>query len=188
VDRIAHPAYANHPISALQYLENVQLLQYFDFAGLTESVAEVSALLFEASTSSEVQKTVLYLEGVSIAIESSLRRSGMVQANALLSSLLRTLIHLSRTYSCLLVLLDLASTKDSKGDDMIQSAFASATGSDMRYQPGGALSRTLVGALDILVTVHDAHGTVTDGSVIVEVVKDRVGNALGQWAIWNSKK
>lgn len=133
-------------------------------------------------------QAVLYLEGVGIATETLQRRSGMVQANSLLSSLLRTLIHLSRSYPCLLILLDLGLRKDSKGNDAIQSAFASATGSGIRYHPGGALGRTLVGALDVVVVVHDAHSTVTDGSMVVEVVKDRVGGALGQWTVWDPKK
>lgn len=50
------------------------------------------------------------------------------------------------------------------------------------------MGRTLVGALDVVVVVHDAHSTVTDGSMVVEVVKDRVGGALGQWTVWDPKK
>jgi hypothetical protein len=186
-DRLSHPSTTKTPLNAIQYLEKVQLLQYFDFAGLTESVEEVSVSFCDMSASSAMQKTILYLEGIGIAIENSQRRSGMVPANASFSSLLRTLVHLSRTYPCLLILLDLGSRKDSKGDDAIQSAFASGTGNEMRYSPGGALGQTLVGALDVMVIVHDAHGTVTDGS-IVEVAKDRVGSTLGQWAVWKSKK
>lgn len=187
VNRLSHPSATETPLDAIRYLEKVQLLQYFDFAGLTESVEEVSALLFHTSVSTAVQETILYLEGIGIAIENSQRRSGMVQANALLSSVLRTLVHLSRTYPCLLILLDVGPGKDSKGDDAIQSAFSSPAGSEVKYQPAGALGRTLIGALDVMVVVHDVHGTVTDGS-IVEVVKDRIGSTLGQWALWNSRQ
>lgn len=166
----------------------MQLLQYFDFAGLTESVAEVSALLFDMDNSSTAQKAILCLEGISTAIENSQRRNGVVQANALLSSVLRTLTYLSRTYPCLLILLNLGWTQDAKGDEVIQSAFASATGRDLRHQPRGELGRTLEWALDVMVVVHDARGSTTDGSMIVEVVKDRVGDALGQWTAWKFRK
>jgi hypothetical protein len=187
VNRLSHIPVTLEQANAVKYLENVQLLQFFDFAGLTESVAEVSALLFHGGHSSAGQKTVLYLEGVGIAIENIQRRSGMVQANAMLSSLLRTLVHLSRTYPCLLILLQLDLRKDSKGDEAIRSAFASATASEIRYQPGGALGRTLEGALDVMVAVHDGYGTTNDGAMIVEVVKDRAGNALHQWAVWKTR-
>lgn len=170
--------------TAVQYLESVQLLQYFDFAGLTESVAEVSSRQFALSNESASQKTILYIEGLDVMIEGTQRRSGLVQANALLSSLLRTLVHLSRTHPCLLVLLDLRLREDSKGDEATLSAFASAIGSDMRLQCGGALGQTLDAGLDVLVLVHDAHGIATTGSAIVEVVKDRVDDALGEWAVW----
>ena len=147
----------------------------------------MSALLFHNGHSSGVKKTILYLEGLGIAIENLQRRSGMVQANAMLSSLLRTLVHLSRTYPCLLILLQLDLRKDSKRDEAIRSAFTSATASEIKHQPGGALGRTLEGALDVMVVVHDGYGTTTDGAMIVEVVKDRAGNSLHQWAIWKTR-
>lgn len=187
VSRLSNISPTQEPANAIKYLKNVQLLQSFDFAGLTESVAEVSALLFQGDYSSEMKMTILYLEGIGIAIENIQRRSGMVQANAMLSSLLRTLVHLSRTYPCLLILLQLDMRKDSKRDEAIRSAFTSATASEMRYQPGGALGRTLEGALDVMVVVHDGYGTTTDGAMIVEVVKDRAGNSLHQWAIWKTR-
>lgn len=153
-------------------------------------MAEVSALLFHGGHPSGAKRTILYLEGIGIAIENTQRRSGMVQANATLSSLLRTLVHLARTYPCLLILLQLDLRKDSrKGDEAIRSAFTSATGSEIRYQPGGALGWTLEGALDVMVVVHDGYGTTNaaDGAMIVEVVKDRTGNALHQWAVWKTR-
>ena len=187
VSRLSNISPTQEPANAIKYLKNVQLLQFFDFAGLTESVAEVSALLFQGDYSSEMKMTILYLEGIGIAIENIQRRSGMVQANAMLSSLLRTLVHLSRTYPCLLILLQLDMRKDSKRDEAIRSAFTSATASEIKHQPGGALGRTLEGALDVMVVVHDGYGTTTDGAMIVEVVKDRTGNALHQWAVWKTK-
>ena len=168
--------------SAVQLLGEAQLLQYFDFAGLAESVEEVSSRLFLATTS--LQKRILYIEGLGTIIESAQRRSGIVQANALLASLLRSLTHLSRTYPYLLVLLELELRLDSKVDDAVQSAFASGTGSDMTVEPRGALGRSLDGAVDVMVLVHTPHGTAIDGSTIVEVVKDRMGDGVGEWAVW----
>jgi hypothetical protein len=187
VDRLCVPPATTTQWSAVQYLERVQVLQYFDFAGLTESVAEVSARLFDGRTSATSQKTVLYIEGLGTMIEGTQRRSGLVQSVALLSSLLRSLTHLSRTHPCLLTVVDLRFGNDPKGEDAIQSTFATATGSDMRMQPEGTLGRTIEAALDVLVLVHDARGTATTGSSIVEVVKDRVGGALGEWAVWRNK-
>jgi hypothetical protein len=187
LDRLPVPPATTTQRSAVQCLQSVQVLQYFDFVGLTESVAEVSARLFHMSTAATSQKTVLYIEGLATMIEGTQRRSGLVQADALLSSLLRSLTHLSRTHPCLLTIVGLQLGKDSKGDDAIQFAFAGATVSDLRMQPGGALGRTMEAALDVLVVVHDAHDAATTGSSIVEVVKDRVGDALGEWAVWKNK-
>ncbi len=160
------------------------MLQYFDFAGLAESVEEVSSRIFQASTQTSSQKRVLYIEGLGTTIESAQRRSGVVQANALLTALLRTVTHLSRIYPHLLVVLGLDLRLDSRVDDGIQSVFASGTGSDLRMDPRGALGRTLEGALDVVVLVHNAYGTAIDGSTIVEVVKDRLGDTVGEWAVW----
>jgi len=41
--------------------------------------------------------------------------------------------------------------------------------------------------LDIMILVQDGRGTENDGKMIVEVVKDRIGDRVGQWADWKSK-
>lgn len=102
-------------------LDSVSLLQYFDFAGLADAVAEVSRTLFvkqhsqpgrhpnhgSSSTTpdTDTNHSILLLSGLVATLSSLTRTSGPVSASALLAPLLRSLTQLSRTNPNLLLLL-----------------------------------------------------------------------------------
>lgn len=189
---------SNASALALKLLDSVQILQYFDFAGLAESVSEVAASLHELqassgkyvaarkSASSEENPLILFIDGLGSALESTQRRSGIVHANALAASLLRSITHLSRSHPSLLVLLSLETSRDTRSGEDFVSAFSSSTGRTVSgVSPGGVLVRTLLSGIDTSVLVHDmVHSGLEDGDMIVEVIKDRVGGSLGCWAVW----
>ena len=186
--------------ASLRLLETVQILRYFDVAGLTESLSEVDARLHPIQCASDAcpgtagrsrTRTILYIDGLGPALESVQRRSGSVQANALAVSLLRSITHLSRLHSALLVVLNLPTKQDGRGDDEVTSAFSqtgrSACGQSLSR--GGMLGRMIADGVDTMVLVHGAvDPSASDGDHIVEVVKDRVGGCLGAWAVWRDKE
>jgi hypothetical protein len=181
----------------LQLLNTVQIMQYFDVAGLAESISEVSSRLHDQNSRSETLSTshgkdpwrmkrqILLLDGLCPALESTQRRSGLVQANALAASLVRSVAHLSRSYPLLLVLFLLEASRDVRSGDELTSAFSSLGNSICGISPGGMLGRTLLAGIDTVILLHDTvDAGLNDGDLIAEVVKDRVGASLGQWGIW----
>ena len=172
-------------------------MQYFDVAGLAESISEVSSRLHDQNSRSETLSTshgkdprrmkrqILLLDGLCPALESTQRRSGLVQANALAASLVRSVAHLSRSYPLLLVLFILEASRDMRSGDELTSAFSSPGNSIRGISPGGMLGRTLLAGIDTVILLHDTvDAGLNDGDLIAEVVKDRVGASLGQWGIW----
>jgi hypothetical protein len=181
----------------LQLLNTVQIMQYFDVAGFAESISEVSSRLHDQNNRSETLSTshgkdlrrmkrqILLLDGLGPALESTQRRSGLVQANALAASLVRSVAHLSRSYPLLLVLFTLEAGRDMRSGDELTSAFSSPSNSICGISPGGMLGRTLLTGIDTVILLHDTvDAGLNDGDLIAEVVKDRVGPSLGQWVIW----
>jgi hypothetical protein len=185
---------AGRESNSLQLLNTVQIMQYFDVAGLAESISEVSSCLHDLKSHSEtrsakdswgVKRQILLLDGLCAALESTQRRSGPVQANAMAASLVRSVAHLSRSYPLLLVLLILEASRDMRSGDELTSAFSSPGNGICGISPGGMLGRTLLAGIDTVILLHDTvDGGLNNGDVIAEVVKDRVGANLGQWAVW----
>lgn len=183
--------------TCLQLLDTVQIMQYFDLAGLAESLSEVATYLHNfysgpapllpshGMVSPSKKRHVLLVDGLCPALESTQRRSGVVQANALAASLLRSVTHLSRSYPSLLVLLSLEVSRDARGAKEITSAFSDLGEGTCGVSPGGVLQRALLAGIDTVVLLHDmGDAGLEDGNLIVEVVKDRVGAGLGQWVVW----
>jgi hypothetical protein len=55
--------------------------------------------------------------------------------------------------------------------------------------PGGMAQKTLLAGIDTVVLLHDTvDAGLKNGDLIVEVVKDRTGAGLGQWATWSNPK
>ena len=180
----------------LQLLNTVQIMQYFDVAGLAESISEVSSRLHNLNSRSETLSTsygknpqrmkrqILLLDGLCAALESTQRRSGLVQANALAASLVRSVAHLSRSYPSLLVLFTLEASRDMRSGDELTSAFSSPGNSICGISPGGMLGRTILAGIDTVILLHGAIDAGLNGDLIAEVVKDRTGASLGQWVVW----
>jgi hypothetical protein len=174
----------------IQLLDTVQLMPYFDFVGLSESFSEVSARLHDLRNgarkdSSLLKRHILLVDGLCPALESAQRRSGLVQANALAASFLRSITHLSRSHPSLLILLKLVASQDARGGEQLISAFSSPGKSFCGVSPGGMLENTLLAGTDTVVLLHDTvYAGLRDGDLILEVVKDRVGTSLGQWVVW----
>lgn len=183
--------------STLQLLNTVQIMQYFDVAGLTESISEVSSCLHDLNSRSKTLSTsygkdpqrmkrqILLLDGLCPTLESTQRRSGLVQANALAVSLVRSVAVLSRSHPSLLVLFTLEASRDMRSGDELTSAFSSPGNSICGISPGGILSKTILAGIDNVIVLHDTvDAGLNDGDLIVEVVKDRVGASLGWWVVW----
>ena len=177
-------------IDPLHLLDTVQIMQYFDVAGLAESISEVSSCLHDLKSvlsmdSSPLKRHILLVDGLCPALESMQRRGGLVQANALAASVLRSITHLSRSHSSLLVLLNLESSTDTRAGEELTSAFSSPGKDICGISPGGTLQRTLLAGIDTVVLLHRwvASGLENE-DLIVEVIKDRVGAGLGHWVAW----
>ncbi|EXJ81187.1 hypothetical protein A1O3_07477 [Capronia epimyces CBS 606.96] len=201
-------------VAALELLKYVRLLQYFDLAGLAESLAEVSEGIFrriqsDKQSRDKTVRDIVLIQGHQNAVSTIHRRSGLVQANALLSSLVRNITQISRMSRDVLVLVEAAvepglQAGEEARQDMtrskrylagieLDSAFASLHGECLRLVCGSeTLSRTLDVAFDTMVVVHDGFGRVIDEvrghgkseRRIVEVVKDRLGDMTGSWGLW----
>jgi len=200
----------------------VQLLQYFDLAGLVESIAEVSESIYQFPQVDSLRdqttpKTinahqdpehVVLIEGLASTLSATQRRSGLVQANALLASLTRSIAQLSKLARRPLVLISIpidVRTRRENGQTettylqragqglQLESAFSGQDGESYTLACGSMLlSQTLAESLDRLVHVHDAFGRAPSrrrhpnlpAQCVTEVMKDRVGNLAGLWAVW----
>ena len=211
--------------AAMSLLNNVQLLQYFDFAGLSESIAEISERLYQLSQNSPDIGTkgpraisdpkskppqLVLIQGLVATILATQRRSGFVQANAILSNLTRDITRLSRSSGAPLVLVDIhvgvndpsepaqQNTRDLRRETMgieLDSAFSGPNGESFRMDGGSSsLSQILEASFDRLVLVHDGFGRVTtrpkdkkmQRKLVIEAIKDRLGGMTGVWALWEA--
>jgi hypothetical protein len=199
--------------AATQVLQDVKLLQYFDLAGLVEAVAEVNEAIYRQSqqprdpnAAGEVENLVL-IQGIGPTMSATHRRSGFVQANALLAGLTRNVVQLSRTFGGVMVLVDVPVAVDttvsggqpsglstSTVGTELESAFSGPAGEALRLALGNeSLSQILEAALDRMVAVHDGLGRLRTKPLhqqerVVEVVKDRLGDLTGLWATWTSDR
>lgn len=201
------------PATAIDLLNSVQVLQYFDLAGLADALTEVSGGIYRRNhleseqhpandgTSSGLKDLVL-VQGIAQTIAVTHRRSGIVQANALLSGLARNIVQLSRISRDVLVVVDCPVEIDIPSGESnprkfvkgveLESAFSSPSGETLRLVCGHeTLSRTLHETFDCIVAVHDGFGKLNPQTKrpsgqrerVVEVVKDRIGDLMGSWAV-----
>lgn len=211
----------------MDLLKKVQLLQFFDLAGLVESIAEVNESIYQLSqTTSQRKQTstsainsntdlqcMVLVEGLAPTLSVAQRRSGIVQANALLAGLTRSITQLSKLSAQPLVLIsvpiEVHATRIAEGDRetsspkrdgqgmLLDSAFSGPNGERYRLACGSlTLSRTLEASLDRLVHVHDAVGRAPVPKrhrqllykYAIEVIKDRIGSMTGMWSTWQVQK
>ena len=201
--------------TAINLLKPVRLLQYFDLAGLAESVAEISEGAYRVTQAQERQhdssqvRNIVLIQGVGQTISATHRRSGLVQANALLAGLMRNVAQLCRISGDVLVLLecaiemevtidnqpnqDAARSRTVKGI-VLDSAFSGPSGESLKLTSSHeTLSRTVEAVLDCLIVVHDGLGRLTADKrrnepqvQVVEVVKDRINDVTGLWDLWKA--
>jgi len=207
--------------TAIELLKGVQLLQYFDFAGLVEAVAEVSEALYRrpqrpekpdpnAMMTPSQNQDIILLQGLGPTVTATYRRSGLVHANALLASLMRSIVQVSRMPGNALVLVefpveiegivDVGSIQDPKRKSLhgipLDSAFCGPRGESLRLMCGHeTLARTMDSGFDCTVIVHDGLGRIRNRSghskqthYVIETVKDRLGGSTGLWAPWTTDR
>ncbi|EXJ63713.1 hypothetical protein A1O7_00048 [Cladophialophora yegresii CBS 114405] len=203
--------------AAIELLKPVRLLQYFDLAGIAESVAEVSDSLYRDSQKHERQcrtghvHNLVLVQGIGPTVFATYRRSNLLQANALLASLCRNITQLSRSLGDILVMVEFlveveeADNMQQKQDAVrtrtarsmvLDSAFLGPRGETLRLAScHESLSRTLAASWDSVVAVHDGLGRITDNKSseeyrdqVVEVIKDRSGNLTGLWDVWKEAR
>ncbi|OAL35662.1 hypothetical protein AYO20_05043 [Fonsecaea nubica] len=177
--------------AALELLKTVRLLQYFDLAGLAESLAEISQELFQrthatnTSINPEAGKRtsphdIVLIQGLGQTVSATHRRSGLVQSNALLRNLMRNITQIARISRDVLVLvvvpLEIGAIRDTQlyqeaakprrvqAAIEMKSAFAGTNGEALRLYYSGheSLARTLEAALDCIVVAHDGFGRVKE--------------------------
>ncbi|OAP58102.1 hypothetical protein AYL99_07192 [Fonsecaea erecta] len=176
--------------AAIELLKPVRLLQYFDLAGLAESLAEISQDLFRRSHATHepvtadvgrctLPKDIVLIQGLGQTVSATHRRSGLVQSNALLGNLMRNITQISRISRDVLVLVDVAleagvahgpqSHQDAArarrmhGTIQLESVFAGSNGETLRLYCGHeSLARTLEANLDRIVVAHDGFGRVQE--------------------------
>lgn len=211
--------------AAVDLLKKVQLLQFFDLAGLVESITEVSESIYQltqvgsqrnqmppkATNAHQEPQHVVLIEGLASTLSATQRRSGFVQANALLAGLTRSITQLSKLSGRPLVLISVpidvrtgsepgqTETTHLQRDGQglpLESAFSGRNWESYTLVCGSMiLSQTLARSLDQLVHVHDAFGRAQSRrkdpklpiDCVIEVMKDRVGNLTGLWAPWQSQ-
>jgi hypothetical protein len=176
----------------IKLLNSVQLMPYFDFVGLSESLSEVACHLDDlhknrVTDSLPWKRHILFIDGLCPALDSIQRRSGLVQANALAASLLRSAAFLSQSHPYVLVLFNLEPSWDIRGGEELKSAFSSLRNNFRRVSLGGKAQETLLAGMDTVVWLHDTvDAGFGSGGQIVEVVKDRTDAHLGHWATWSN--
>ncbi|KAI1610665.1 glyoxal oxidase N-terminus-domain-containing protein [Exophiala viscosa] len=169
---------------AIELLKGVQLLQYFDFAGLAEAVAEISDAVYRRTPKHSKTRSahvptndIVLVQGLGETMTATQRRSGHLHANALLAGLTRNTGQLSRISSDVLVLVDapievgvvLANDAGQQTPPAkrfasgleLYSAFTGPRGESLRLVCGNeTLSRTLDDVFDSMVVVHNGFSRV----------------------------
>ncbi|KAH8426891.1 uncharacterized protein LDX57_004617 [Aspergillus melleus] len=195
---------------AITCLDSVQLFPVYDVAAAVQAISEVSNLLDRsreerARTQNSEQlsepndaSVLLIVAGLDTLAEAAVRASNTLRGAAILTTALRSLTHLSRVHSSVLSVMlvntnGLGSfgtsanapnhTQQSKSrrdhqDDGIHSIFHT---SESPLLPS-LLMRTLDQGIDTHLLL-----SMTTTATVVEVIKDRVGESVGKWCIWDKR-
>jgi hypothetical protein len=152
---------------------------------------------------------LLIVEGLDTLAEGVIRKSSPLRGSALLTPALRTLTHLSRTYASVLVVVLVNTSGLGMASYPIDNPAAAGVGGSVgltshvrdqqhRGNVGGSLHcvfdrlgtssltlpTMLSRALDQGIDTHLLVSTV-QGRLIVEVIKDRTGDNIGRWVVWD---
>ncbi|KIY00120.1 uncharacterized protein Z520_03805 [Fonsecaea multimorphosa CBS 102226] len=176
--------------AAIELLRTVRVLQYFDLAGLAESLAEISQDLFRRTHATDepvaaevgrhaLPKDIVVIQGLGETVSATHRRSGLVQSNALLGNLMRNITQISRISKDVLVLVEVALETGAPSNPQsyqeaararrahatiqLESVFAGPNGETLRLYSGHeTLARTLEADLNCIVVAHDGFGRVKE--------------------------
>lgn len=199
---------------AITLLDTVHLLAVYDFPSAVQAISQVSDALHnlhiqrkqhEQSSSGKDEPILLIIEGLDSLAEGIIRTSNPLRGSALLMPALRTLTHLSRTYSSFLAVLVVntlglgahSNRTTSSGDTntvnpedgglhsiFFRSASTTSAASSGSGSRGGSLLPTLLSrTLDQGIDIHLLLSSVK-GKAVVEVIKDRMGGGVGRWCVW----
>ncbi|KAE8371959.1 hypothetical protein BDV26DRAFT_112251 [Aspergillus bertholletiae] len=196
---------------AISHLDSVQLFPVFDMAAAVQAVGEISNTLHKyreeretrqvrqtESTGHDDYHVFLVVAGLDALTEGVIRASSTVRGTAILSNLLRSLTQLSRMHSSYLSVMlvntgglgTMTSDTNVAPGEMQQRNTLQAShqnGIHSIFHAGeklfpSLLMRTLEQGID----VHLLLSTVKSAPVI-EVIKDRAGNGVGRWCIWDKR-
>lgn len=197
---------------AISCLDSVQLFPVFDLAAAVQAIGEVSDTLQRYQVERELHRpceteptanddclVFLVVAGLDILTEGVIRASSTVRGTAVLSNVMRTLTELSRMHSSYLsVMLANASglgtmtpnthrisgqVQQRRSQGTNESSIHSIFQANETSLFPSLLMRTLEQGIDTHILL-----SVVKSVQMVEVIKDRVGNGLGRWSIWEEQK
>ncbi|RAH72430.1 uncharacterized protein BO66DRAFT_469750 [Aspergillus aculeatinus CBS 121060] len=187
--------------AAIACLDRVQLFPVFDLYAALQAIHEISSAVASSAAgrnSLQPNKAIVLVAGLDTLAEGVVRTSNAARGAAALTAALRTLTHLTRTgpaaVSVLLVntsgLGTAAANADYASGSIAMQDEASSWESGVRsaFGANGAslfpslLMRTLDQGLDTHILVSTTKGS----GVVVEVIKDRLGEGIGKWCVWKS--
>jgi hypothetical protein len=189
---------------AIRRLDSVQLLPVFDFRSVVQAINEVSDTLHTIQKERDQMTlgvadhpVLLIIAGLDTLAEGVVRASNPGRGAAVLAATLRTLTQLSRMHASFLAVMlvnttglgalspgpgpgsgdqDQRETRQTRDDSSIHSAFR---------QSGSSLFPSLMlRTLDQGIDTHLLLSTVRN-TPVVEIIKDREGDGLGKWCVWD---
>ncbi|PLN78624.1 hypothetical protein BDW42DRAFT_140486 [Aspergillus taichungensis] len=178
---------------AISHLDSVQLIPVFDFSAASQALHQIADSL---SHQQQDQNVTLIIAGLDSLTEGVIRASNAVRGAAVLTSVLRTLTQLSRTYSTYLSIM-LVNTSGLGQLPPSHSQRPSTDDSHHHYTADDGSIHSIFGAsgaplfpnllaktLDQGIDTHLLLSTVQGQDRVVEVIKDRVGDGAGKWCVW----
>ncbi|PYI17238.1 hypothetical protein BO99DRAFT_463487 [Aspergillus violaceofuscus CBS 115571] len=190
--------------AAIACLDRVQLFPVFDLNAASQAIHEISSAVASLPASRESlppNKAIVLVAGLDTLAEGVVRTSNAARGAAALTTALRTLTHLTRTTSPAAVSVLLVNTSGlGTTTATVNANYASGGSIAMQDEPGsrengirsafGANGASLFPSLLVRILDQglDTHILVsTKGSgVVVEVIKDRLGEGIGKWCVWES--
>lgn len=199
---------------AIACLDAVQLFPVYDVAAAVQAISEVSSLLDRSrgeqsrkrshggTTKTTDFSILLIVAGLDTLAEGAVRASNTVRGAAILTTALRSLTQLSRVHSSFLsVMLVNTSGLGSSGTSLSTANNAQQTNmrrdAGFSYQDDGIhsifhptetplLPSLLMRTLDQGIDTHILLSA-TRTAKVIEVIKDRVGEGIGKWCIWDRR-
>jgi hypothetical protein len=200
---------------AISHLDSVQLFPVFDFAAAAQAITEISYTLDMQREERQRQQTepteksctnpiFLVIAGLDTLTEGVIRASSTVRGTAVLSNTLRTLTQLSRIHNSHLSVMLVNTSglgtatfnthivpgpmQETRGQgNNNQSARENGIYSIFHANETSLVPSLLMRTLEQGIDTHLFLSKVKSTHV-VEVIKDRVGDGLGRWCIWDTNE